>query len=157
MRLRSSSSHLEGCNREWSLLTKKFIGEKGRITKLQTVQVEFTPASDGKKPVIKELANTEKEWDVDLVILALGFSGNEPDGIYKQLGVDLDHRHNIRTGDDYMTNVKGIFAAGDTRRGQSLIVWAISEGREAARAVDEYLMAESYLHTKGSNIELPKI
>jgi glutamate synthase (NADPH/NADH) small chain len=157
MRLRSSSSHLEGCNRQWRLLTKKFIGEKGKITKLQTIQVEFTPASQGKQPSMKELPGTEKEWDADLVIMALGFSGNEPDEVYKQLGIELDRRHNIRTDDDYMTNVKGIFAAGDTRRGQSLIVWAVSEGREAARAVDTYLMGESHLHTKGSNIEIPKI
>ena len=157
MKLRHSSSHEEGCNRQWSIFTKKFIGENGKIKKLQTVNVKFTTPKSGKGQKITEIAGTEKEWDADLILLALGFSGNEPDGIYQKLGVKLDQHHNIITDENYMTNIEGIFAAGDSRRGQSLIVWAISEGREAAKSVDTYLMGESQLPTKGSLMELPKL
>jgi glutamate synthase (NADPH/NADH) small chain len=155
--LRHSSSHEEGSEREWSILTKKFVGEKGYVKKLITGKVEFIPQNNGSRPIMKEIPGTEKEWKADLVILALGFSGNEPDGIYKQLGVNLDKRNNIATDQNYKTNVDGIYAAGDSRRGQSLIVWAISEGREAARHVDKYLMGKTYLPSKGSDVELPQL
>lgn len=157
MRLRTSSSHKEGSLRQWATLTKEFRGEKGKLKNLKTVKVEFLQSQNGSGPRWKEIPGSEKEWKADLVLLALGFSGNEPDGVYKQLGVELTSGKNIKTDKDYRTNVKGIFAAGDSRRGQSLVVWAISEGREAARAVDEYLMGRSYLPTKGANDELPRI
>ena len=102
-----------------------------------------------------EIEGTMKEWKADLVLLALGFVGPERDNVVKALGVELDPRGNIKTGRNYQTSVENVFTAGDCRRGQSLIVWAISEGREAARCVDEYLMGESDLPTKGPD-DLPR-
>ena len=156
MRLRTSSSHEEGVHREWSINTRKFIGEKGRVTKLITTQIEFEPDSNGGRPRIKEVPGTDKEWPADLVLLALGFTGPEPGGVVEHLGVELDERGNIKTDDQYATNVPNVFAAGDGRRGQSLIVWAISEGREAARAVDLALMGQTELPTKGAG-DLPRV
>jgi glutamate synthase (NADPH/NADH) small chain len=154
MRLRSSSSHEEGCERQWSILTKEFIGENGQVKKLKTVNVEFVHS--GNRQQMLEILGSEKEWKADLVLLALGFSGPET-GLITQLGVELDARGNVKTAENYQTGVPGIFAAGDMRRGQSLIVWAIAEGREAARCVDEYLMGYSDLPSKGNQIELPRI
>ncbi len=156
MRLRTSSSHEEGVNRNWSILTKKFIGSNGKIEKLVTVNIEFVPSENGGRPQMSEVPGSEKEWPADLVLLALGFVGPETDGVIKDLGLELDGRGNIGSDDKYMTNVPGIFAAGDARRGQSLIVWAISEGREAARGVDMYLMGHSELPTKGGG-DLPRV
>lgn len=156
VRLRTSTSHDEGVHREWSINTKKFIGEKGRVTKLITTHIEFEPDPNGGRPKIKEVPGTEKEWPADLVLLALGFTGPERGGVVEHLGVELDERGNIKTDDQYATSVPGVFAAGDGRRGQSLIVWAISEGREAARAVDVALMGKSNLPTKGGG-DLPRV
>lgn len=156
MRLRTSSSHEEGVHREWGILTKKFVGKDGHVTGLTTVNVEFVPPPNGGPPEMKEVAGTEKEWPADLVLLALGFTGPEQDGIIGQLGLELDARGNIKTGADYRTSVPRVFAAGDARRGQSLIVWAISEGREAARAADLYLVGRSELPAKGRG-DLPRI
>ncbi len=155
MRLRTSSSHDEGVHREWSINTKKFVGENGKVKKLVTTQIEFAPDPNGGRPKIKEVPGTEKEWPADLVLLALGFTGPEPGGLIEHLGVELDDRGNIKTNDDYATNVPHVYAAGDGRRGQSLIVWAISEGREAARAVDLHLMGKTELPTKGRG-DLPR-
>jgi glutamate synthase (NADPH) small chain len=102
----------------------------------------------GRPARFEEIPGSKKIWPVDLVLLALGFSGPETDTLVAQLGLDLDARGTIRTGSDYMTSRPGVFAAGDARRGQSLIVWAISEGREAARAVDLFLMDRSDLPQK---------
>lgn len=157
MRLRTSSSHQEGCQREWSILTKGFTGENGRITALQTINVEFVHSGKNERPQMLEIPGTEKEWPVDLTLLALGFTGPESNGIVSQLGLDLDARGNIATGENYQTSQEGIFSAGDSRRGQSLIVWAISEGREAAQAVDEYLMKKSLLPHKTEAMELPRV
>ena len=156
MRLRTSSSHDEGVHREWSINTKKFVGENGRVTKLITTHIEFEPDPNGGRPKIKEIPGTEKEWPADLVLLALGFTGPEPGGIVEHLGVELDARGNIKTDDNYATNVPNVYAAGDGRRGQSLIVWAISEGREAARAADLHLMGKTELPTKGGG-DLPRV
>jgi glutamate synthase (NADPH) small chain len=156
MRLRKSSSHEEGVERFWSISTKKFIGAKGKLKKLVTVNVEFTPPANGGRPQIKEVPGSEKEWPADLVLLALGFTGPEAGGLADGLGIEVDPRGNIKTNDQYQTNVPNIFAAGDSRRGQSLIVWAISEGREAARAVDEFLMGFSNLPSKGDG-DLPRV
>ncbi len=156
MRLRTSSSHEEGVHREWSINTQKFVGEKGRVSKLITPHIEFVPNPDGGRPQIKPIPDTEKEWPADLVLLALGFTGPEPGGVVEHLGVELDERGNIKTDGNYATTVPNVFAAGDGRRGQSLIVWAISEGREAARAVDQALMGHTELPTKGTG-DLPRV
>ena len=157
MRLRTSSSHQEGVHREWSILTKKFVGENGRVTGLVTVNVEFKTDSSGRSQM-QEVPGSEKEWPADLIVLALGFVGPERKGLLEQLGVELDERGNIRASEaDYQTSVPNVFTAGDCRRGQSLIVWAISEGREAARAVDQYLSGYSVLPTKGVGYEMPRV
>ena len=156
MRMRTSSSHDEGVHREWSINTKMFVGVNGRVKKLITTHIEFEPDPQGGRPRIKEVPGTEKEWPADLVLLALGFTGPEPGGLVEHLGVELDDRGNIRTDETYATNVANVFAAGDARRGQSLIVWAISEGREAARAVDLHLTDKTALPTKGAG-DLPRV
>lgn len=155
MRLRTSSSHEEGCQRWWSILTKRFVGENGHVTGLETVTVEWT-SCNGSRPQMKEVHGTEKVWPADLVLLAMGFVGPEPDGVVAQLGVALDERGNVKAGANYQTSVENVFACGDMRRGQSLVVWAISEGREAARGVDEYLMGCTLLPTKGDG-DLPRV
>jgi glutamate synthase (NADPH/NADH) small chain len=155
VKLRTSSSHEEGCERQWGILTKKFVGEGNRVVKLITVDVEFVTNSQGRTQM-REVPETRREWPADLVLLALGFSGPDPNTIVKSLGLALDERGNIQTGKNYMTGIPGVFAAGDAHRGQSLIVWAISEGREAARNVDAYLMGTSVLPVKGGG-DLPKI
>ena len=141
-KLRSSSSHAEGCSREFAIATKEFLGEKGKLTGLKTVQIEF---KDGR---LAEVAGTEKVWPADLVLLAMGFTGPLAP-LLEAFGVDLDARGNAKAGVDdktgYRTNVDKVWAAGDVRRGQSLVVWAIREGRQAARAVDLALMGASTL------------
>ncbi|MBQ0958096.1 glutamate synthase subunit beta [Ideonella sp. 4Y11] len=142
IKLRTSSSHEEGCQREFAISTKAFTGEKGKITGLTTVNVEF---KDGK---LVEIPGTEKSWKADLVLLAMGFT-NPVATLLEGFGVDKDARGNAKAHTEavggYATNVPKVFAAGDVRRGQSLVVWAIREGRQAARAVDEYLMGSSAL------------
>jgi len=146
-RLRTSSSHEEGGQRHWNILTKKFSGENGRVRMLETVSVHWSQAK-GQPVRFEEMAGSAKQWPADLVLLALGFTGPEPDTIVAQMGLALDERGNIRTAADYQTSRSGVFAAGDARRGQSLIVWAISEGREAARGVDLFLTGHSDLPGK---------
>ena len=141
-KLRSSSSHEEGCEREFAIATKEFKGEKGKVTALKTVHVEF---KDGK---FSEIPGTEKEYEADLVLLAMGFV-SPVQTILEGFGIDKDARGNAKATTDffggYATSVPKVFAAGDMRRGQSLVVWAIREGRQAARAVDEFLMGFSDL------------
>ncbi len=141
-KLRTSSSHEEGCAREFAIATKEFIGSKGKVTGLKTVHIEF---KDGK---FVEIAGTEKEYKADLVLLAMGFTAPVA-AVLDAFGVDKDARGNARASTDftggYATSVPKVFAAGDMRRGQSLVVWAIREGRQAARAVDEFLMGYSDL------------
>ncbi|GIX25951.1 MULTISPECIES: glutamate synthase subunit beta [Caldimonas] len=141
-KLRTSSSHEEGCVREFAIATKEFVGEKGRVTGVKTVRVDW---KDGK---MSEVPGTEQVFKADLVLLAMGFLG--PVGsVLEAFGVDKDARGNAKASTEfiggYRTNVDKVFAAGDMRRGQSLVVWAIREGRQAARAVDEYLMGTSDL------------
>src|SRR5579859_5698170 len=146
MILRTSTSHEEGCAREWSIITKEFIGDKeGNLKALKIVELEWKGNS------FKELPGTEKEIPCDLALLALGFLHPQHTGLLDQLGVDYDERGNIKC-QNYHTSVEGVFSAGDMRRGQSLVVWAISEGREAARAVDNYLMGHSSLEAKEKGI-----
>ena len=156
MILRTSSSHEEGVDRKWSILTTNFKGEGGKLTHLTTVNVEIAKDATGKM-VLNEIDGTKKQWPVDLVVLAVGYTGPEQNGLLDGLGVELTSRGNIDTGEDgYATSVPGVYAAGDGRRGQSLVVWAISEGREAAAAVDNYLMEETHLPKKGAG-DLPFI
>jgi glutamate synthase (NADPH/NADH) small chain len=142
IKLRTSSSHDEGCDREFAISTKEFIGEKGKLTGLKTVRVEW---KDGK---MVEIPGSEKVLKADLVLLAMGFV-NPVATVLEAFGVDKDGRGNARATTDltggYATNVPKVFAAGDIRRGQSLVVWAIREGRQAARSVDEFLMGSSDL------------
>lgn len=156
MKLKTTSSHQEGVERFFSISTKEFIGDKnGNVIGLKTVGVEWI-FKEGERPQLVELPDTEKNWDCDLVLLALGFVGAEKT-LAEQFGVEMDFRTNIKASTkDYATNVKGIFSAGDMRRGQSLIVWAISEGRQAAHYVDTYLMGFSNLPLKDEN-DLPRI
>ncbi|WP_299250809.1 glutamate synthase subunit beta [uncultured Lacinutrix sp.] len=156
MKLKTTSSHQEGVERFFSISTKAFIGDKkGNLKGLKTVEVEwiFTP---GERPQLKEVPNTEKEWKCDIALLALGFTGAEKT-LADQFGLKMDFRSNIEaTIKDYKTNIPGVFAAGDMRRGQSLIVWAISEGRQAAHHIDTYLMGESCLPLKDDS-DLPRV
>jgi len=144
MILRTSTSHEEGVQRDWSINTKSFEGEGGVVKKLNGVRLNWK--RDNGRMVMEEIPGSEFELECDLVLLALGFLGPQPDGIVAQLGLKLDPRGNIAC-DNYQTSTLGVFAAGDSRRGQSLVVWAIWEGRECARAVDAYLMGESFLPT----------
>jgi glutamate synthase (NADPH/NADH) small chain len=144
--LKTSSSHEEGAERKWSILTKKFIGENGRLKKLCCVKMELQKDSGGCQ-VMKEVGGSEFEIEADLVILALGFLHPEKKGLIEGLGVGLDSWGNVKTNENFMTKVLGIFSAGDMHRGQSLIVWAISEGRCAAYFIDKYLMGSSHLPT----------
>jgi len=139
MQLRMESSHEEGGLRDWSVSTARFSGdEHGNVKKLHGVRV-------GPPPKFEAMPGSEFELDVDLVLLAMGFTGPVRGGMIEDLGVALDNRGNVATNANYMSSVPGVFAAGDTRRGQSLVVWAINEGRQAARGVDEYLMGASRL------------
>jgi glutamate synthase (NADPH/NADH) small chain len=144
--LRTSSSHEEGCRREWGILTKEFLGDDaGRLRALKTVRIDWyqDPATGQQK--FKELPGTEEEWPCQLALLAMGFVGPEKHGPIADLGLELDGRGNVKAGADYMTSREGVFAAGDLRRGQSLVVWAIHEGRECARSVDLWLMGQTNL------------
>ena len=156
MRLRTSSSHKEGAERFFSISTKRFVGDAdGNLKGLITAEVEWIKKT-GQRPQLKEVPGTEKEWSCELALLALGFTGSETT-LTEQFGITMDLRTNIEASEEnYMTNVPGVFAAGDQRRGQSLIVWAISEGRQAAYHVDTYLMGESKLPLKGEG-DLPRV
>jgi glutamate synthase (NADPH/NADH) small chain len=144
MILRTSSSHEEGVIRDFSINTKAFVGDdQGRVKALRGVRLEWT--QDNGRPVMKEIPGSEFELPCELVLLALGFLGPETDTVVSQLGCELTDRGNLKASADYQTTVPGVFACGDARRGQSLVVWAIWEGREAARGVDAYLMGETFL------------
>lgn len=140
--LKTTSSHKEGVVRKWSVLTKKFIGEKGRVSRLSCVKAEFLKDKESGRQVMKEVPNSGFEIEADLVILAVGFIHPEHKGLVEDLGLKLDERGNIKTGEDYMTSVKGVFSSGDARKGQSLIVWAVSEGRRSAHYIDSFLIGK---------------
>ena len=141
---RTSPAHEEGGVREYNLSTKRFSGSDGRVENLHAVKVQISKDESGRLQV-DEIPGSEFEMEVDLVLLAMGFVGPEKEGMLSQLGVDLTDRGNVATDERMMTNVDGVFAAGDMARGQSLIVWAIQEGRVAARGMDEYLMGSTDL------------
>ena len=152
-KLKTSSSHEEGSHREWSILTKEFVGDdKGRVKALKTVEVQWEKIP-GERPKLIEKEGSEKMWPCEMVLLALGFTGPEKN-LPEQFGLTFDERGNIKGEKEYQTNKKSIFTAGDCRRGQSLIVWAISEGREVAHQVDNYLMGNSNLPKKNKTGDL---
>jgi glutamate synthase (NADPH) small chain len=147
MVLMTSSSHEEGVKREWAILTKEFVGDNnGRLTGLKVVEIKWGLNAQGKMG-FEEIPGSERIIQCELALLAIGFTGAEKGGMIDELKLELDERTNIKTT-NYMTSHEGVFAAGDIRRGQSLVVWAISEGREVARAVDTWLMGSSNLETK---------
>jgi glutamate synthase (NADPH/NADH) small chain len=147
MILNTSSSHEEGADRQWAILTKEFVGDaSGRLTGMKIVEIKWGLNAQGKMG-FEEIAGTEKVIPCELALLAIGFVGAEKGGLVDELKLELDERGNIKTT-NYMSSQEGVFSAGDVRRGQSLVVWAISEGREAARAVDTWLMGTSNLEAK---------
>jgi glutamate synthase (NADPH/NADH) small chain len=146
MILRTSSSHEEGVIRDWSINTKKFSGEDGVVKKLHGVRLEWKPGDNGRMQM-QEIPGSEFELDADLVLLALGFLGPERGGPINDLKVELDQRGNVVADSSYMSSVSGVFACGDLRRGQSLVVWAIWEGRECAIGVDRFLMGHTDLRS----------
>ena len=145
LKLRTSSSHEEGCERDWAVLTKRALGSNGHIEALECVRVEWAQGPDGRW-VMREVPDSTFQLKADLVLLAMGFLGPRRAGLVEQVGVALDPRGNVAANTlDYKTSVPKVFAAGDMRRGQSLVVWAIREGRQCARAIDEFLMGSSTL------------
>jgi glutamate synthase (NADPH/NADH) small chain len=145
LKLRTSSSHQEGCEREFAVATKQFTGENGNVTGLDAVRVTWGTGPDGR-PTMQEIAGSEFHIKADLVLLAMGFVHPVHTGLVEKLGVELDPRGNVKATDlNYLTSQEKVFVAGDARRGQSLVVWAIREGRQCARAVDEFLMGASEL------------
>ena len=141
---RTSPAHEEGGAREYNFSTKRFSGSDGHVEKLHAIKVQIS-SGEGGRLQIDEVPDSEFELEVDLVLLAMGFVGPEKEGMLSQLGVELTERGNVAADERMMTNVDGVFAAGDMARGQSLIVWAIQEGRVAARGMDEYLMGSTEL------------
>jgi len=148
LKLRTSSSHEEGCDRDWAVTTKAFRGENGKVKALVAARVEWTKDDNGQMKMV-EVPGSEFELPADLVLLAMGYLHPVHTGLLDELGIAYDNRGNVKASVDgagcYQTSVAKVFAAGDMRRGQSLVVWAIREGRQCARAVDEFLMGTSEL------------
>ena len=145
LKMRTSTSQEEGCGRDWAVLTTRAIGNDGRINALECVRVDWAAGENGRMQM-KPVAGSEFTLKADLVLLAMGFLGPRKPGMLEQSGVDLDPRGNVKADTNaYATSIDGVFAAGDMRRGQSLVVWAIREGRQCARAVDTFLMGTSTL------------
>ncbi|MBT8219322.1 MAG: glutamate synthase subunit beta [Bacteroidia bacterium] len=148
MQLRTSSSHKEGCDRQWSILTKEFVGDaNGYLTGIKLVDIEWKKNEDTGKSEIIERQDSERVIPCDLALLAIGFVHPQFEGMLQQLEIEVTDRGNVRDS-NYQTNVDNVFVAGDMRRGQSLVVWAIAEGREAARSVDVFLMGSSSLEAR---------
>ena len=154
MLLKTTSSHEEGAQRHWAIATKEFIGdENGNLNALRIVDLEWKYSDDNRPAKFEEVPGSETEIPCELALLAMGFLHPQHEGLLEQLEIELDERGNVRASEkNYNTNIPKIFSAGDMRRGQSLVVWAISEGRECARKVDEYLMGHSLLESKDQNI-----
>jgi len=154
MLLKTTSSHEEGCDRQWAVATKRFIADdSGKITSLETVELEWKIGTEGKPANFTERSGSSKIIPCDLALLAMGFVHPLHDNFLTESGIELDNRGNIKaTEKGFQTSLPKVFACGDMRRGQSLVVWAISEGRECARKVDEYLMGTSLLESKESSI-----
>lgn len=137
---RTSSAHAEGGDRDYAVLTKRFLGENGQLKAIEAIRLEWSKPQDGSRPGFTEIKGSEFRIECDLVFLALGFTGPEKVGAINDFGLELDARGNVKTNKDGHTSRKGVFACGDIRRGQSLIVWAIAEGRDCASGIDSYLM-----------------
>lgn len=154
MTLKVTSSHEEGADRKWAIATKAFIGDSaGNLKALKIITLEWKTPAGGGPAAFTEMPGSEEEIPCELALLAMGFLYPEKEGMITELDVDLDERGNIKaTEKEYQTNISKIFTAGDMRRGQSLVVWAISEGRECARKVDEFLMGSSLLESKDSSL-----
>ncbi|HLF04722.1 MAG TPA: glutamate synthase subunit beta, partial [Dehalococcoidia bacterium] len=143
--LRISTSQEEGGVRDYNVLTKAFTGSDGKVERLHAVRVDWSQPGPNGRPAMKEVPDSEFVIETDLVLLAMGFLHPEHDGMLAQLGVELDGRGNVKVDRNRMTNIPGVFAGGDMVRGQSLVVWAIAEGREVARGADRYLVGETSL------------
>ncbi|MCH8107293.1 MAG: glutamate synthase subunit beta [Chloroflexi bacterium] len=143
--LRSSAAHEEGGQRDYDVLTKSFSGSNGKLERLHAVRVDWSEMGSNGRPSMREIPGSEMVIETELVLLAMGFLHPEHEGVLEQLGVALDDRGNVKIDEDRMTNVPGVFAGGDAARGQSLVVWAMAEGREVAYAVDRYLMGHTSL------------
>lgn len=154
MLLKTTTSHEEGVQRHWAIATKKFIGdENGQLKALQVVDLEWKASADGRPAQFTEISDTERELPCELALLAMGFVSPQKTGLLSELGVELDERNNVKaTEKEYRTSLAKVFTAGDMRRGQSLVVWAISEGRECAKKVDEFLTGSSLLESKDNSI-----
>lgn len=154
MILKTSSSHEEGAERRWAIATKEFVADQsGKLKALKLVDLEWKFTEDGRPAQFVERAGSERTIPCEMALLAMGFTQPQFEGLINELGVELDDRGNVKASEkEYHTNISRIFACGDMRRGQSLVVWAISEGRECARKVDEYLMGESLLESKDLNL-----
>lgn len=148
--LRTSSSHEEGCDRKWALNTKSFREKDGKLHAIELVEVEWSETKNGR-PKMVEKEGSSKLIPCNLALLAIGFLHPQHNGLVEELGIEIDNRGNILC-ENYRTSQSKVFAAGDARRGQSLVVWAISEGREAAKAVDEFLMGTSVLESKNQSL-----
>ena len=156
MMLRTSTSHEEGCDRHWSINTKEFVGdENGNLKELKIVDLDWQKDPATGRMQMKEVPGSERNIPCDLAFLAAGFLHPQQEGLLSDLELEFDERGNIKTNGYQSANNEKVFAAGDCRRGQSLVVWAISEGREAARAIDEYLMGQSFLEAKAVSIFNP--
>lgn len=155
MTLKVTSSHEEGADRKWAIATKKFVGDgAGNLKALKIVDLEWQVTEDGRPAKFVEREGSEREIPCERAFLAMGFVHPQHEGLIKQLEIELDERGNVKASEkEYQTNISKIFTAGDMRRGQSLVVWAISEGRECARKVDEFLMGSSLLEAKDSSLK----
>ncbi len=154
MLLKTTTSHEEGAQRHWAITTKEFIGdEEGNLKALKVADLQWTASADGRPAQFTEVKGSEREIPCELALLAMGFVHPQHTGLVSELGIETDAKGNVKASEkEYRTSISKIFAAGDIRRGQSLVVWAISEGRECARKVDEFLMGHSLLETRGSSI-----
>jgi glutamate synthase (NADPH/NADH) small chain len=154
MTLKTSSSHEEGADRHWAIATKEFIGDaEGNLKALKTVKLEWKTTQDGRAAQFTEIPDSEEEIPCELALLAMGFVHPQHKGLLKELDIELDERGNVKaTERNFQTSIAKVFTAGDMRRGQSLVVWAISEGRECARKVDEYLLGASLLERKDQSL-----
>jgi glutamate synthase (NADPH/NADH) small chain len=150
---RTSSSHEEGGEREFAVLTRRFEGEGGRVARLHAVRLRPGAPDEAGRPRLEQVPGSEFALPADLVLLAMGFLQPTRAGLLEDLGVALDPRGNVRADSQgFATSEPGVFAAGDCRRGQSLVVWALWEGREAARAVDRYLQGQSTLQSRNAHV-----
>lgn len=156
MTLKTTSSHEEGADRKWAIATKEFIGdENGNLKAIKIVELEWKSGDDGRLSSFVEREGSEQIIPCELALLAMGFLNPQVNGLLEQLGVELDDRKNVKATDkEFNTSINKVFTAGDMRRGQSLVVWAISEGRECARKVDEYLSGQSLLESKDKSASL---